>query len=129
MRRVMIAAAMVTLGGLLLSGCAGVLQQEAATPAGPLPDVTFYSVAPPGAVPLGPIKVTVCDGTRPVVTRRVLEAAALKGANGVTQLTCHNEGMSLTCFSRWTCEGQAVKVLPPPPPPPPPVKKRRSKRR
>lgn len=129
MRTVIISAGIVVLGGLSLSGCAGTLPREAAVPAGPPPNVAFYDVAPPGALPLGPIKVTVCDGTRPVVTRRILEAAAVKGGNGVTQLTCHNEGMSMACFSRWTCEGQAVNVLPPPPPPPPPVRKRRSKRR
>jgi hypothetical protein len=126
MRYALIAA----MGGLLLAGCAGTTEVvETTTVVGPPPNVAFYGVAPPGAQPLGPIVVTLCKGNRATMRRRLMEAAAQKGGNGITQLTCGDAGMTMSCWgSRPRCEAQAINIPPPPPPPPPKKKKRHSKR-
>jgi hypothetical protein len=128
MRYALIAA----MGGLFVAGCAGtseVVVDSTTVVAGPPPNVAFYSVAPPTAVPLGPVEVTICRGNRATMRQRLVEAAARKGANGLVGLTCGDAGMTMSCWgSRPHCEAQAINI-PPPPPPPPPKKRRRGKRR
>jgi hypothetical protein len=128
MRYALIAA----MGGLLVVGCAGtseVALDSTTVVAGPPANVTFYGVAPPTALPLGPIEVTLCRGNRATMRQRLIEAAAQKGGNGITQLTCGDAGMTMSCWgNRPRCTAQAINI-PPPPPPPPPKKTRRGKRR
>ena len=97
--------------------------------AAPPPNAAFYGVAPPGAVPLGSIKVRLCDGDRSTMTVRILEEAVRKGGNGVTQLTCRDQGISMACWHQPACEALAINVPPPPPPPPPKKKPRRAQHR
>ena len=110
--------------GLFIAGCTSTPPPEEAMPAGPPPNVAFYNAAPPGSQQLGPFKVSVCNGTRPVMTRKVLDEAARLGGDGVTQLTCRTEDTG-SCSRTSVCEGVAINTKPPPPPPPPPRRRRR----
>ena len=66
-------------------------------PAGPPPNVAFYNAAPPGSQQLGPFKVSVCNGTRPVMTRKVLENRLLWIAVDVVYLPMYvYKGLCLT---------------------------------
>ena len=102
--------------GFLVAGCAST--PEEAAPVGPPPNVAFYNAAPAGSTQLGPIKVSLCNGTRPVVTRKLLDEAARLGGNGITQLTCRTETASSSCSHTAECEGMAINVPATPPPPP-----------
>jgi len=120
-------APFAVLAALAVAGCAATPQATEAIAAAPPPNAAFYGVAPPDAVRLGAVSVTLCDGDRATMTRRILEEAVRKGGNGVTRLTCSDKGLSMTCWRRPTCEAIAINV--PPLPPPPPKVNRRGKRR
>lgn len=112
---------------LLVSGCTsgGDRSFDAIASTEQTQNVITYDVAPPNAISLGPVTVTACNGTRDVAVRRIVTAAGGKGGNGITQLACHDQGMSFYCWSSVTCEASALNV--PPPPPPPPVVKPRTR--
>jgi len=111
---------------LLVAGCASDPDRSPDVSASwtPPPNVVTYNVAPPNALPLGPVKEKACNGTREIAVSRLLTAVSRQGGNGVTQLTCSDEGLSFSCLalSSVTCEAIALNVPPPPPPPPPVVK-------
>ena len=79
--------------------------------------VKIYDVAPPNASPIDQVSATACNGTREAATDRVIALASQRGANGITQLSCKTEGISLACWSSATCTAVALNVPPPPPPP------------
>ena len=114
---------------LLVAGCTSAMDRslDASASVEPTQSVVTYDVAPPNALPLGPVTASVCDGTREVAVRRLLASVSSKGGNGLTQLTCNKEGMSFSCWSSVTCEATALNVPPPPPPPPPVVPRKRVK--
>ncbi len=78
--------------------------------------VRIYDVAPPNASPIDQISATACDGTREAATDQVLKLASQRGGNGIAQLSCKSESMSMACWSSETCTATALNVPPPPPP-------------
>lgn len=113
---------------LIVSGCAGT--SEVSTNAADIlePDqvIKIYDVTPAEALSLGPVSANTCNRPRDVARRRLLTAVQRLGGNGVSQLTCTDEGMSWSCWSSAKCEALALNIPPPPPPKPPapPAKKR-----
>jgi hypothetical protein len=92
--------------------------------------VKIYDVIPPNASPLGQLSATTCDGTREVATDKVIALTSQRGGNGITQLSCKEDGISWSCWKSVTCTATALNVPPPPPirPAPPPTRRNSKKR-
>jgi hypothetical protein len=80
--------------------------------------VKIYDAMPPNGTPIEQITATSCDGTRQAATDRLIFLASQRGGNGITQLSCTDQGISMACWSSATCSALAVNVVEPPPPPP-----------
>ena len=106
----------LAISTVLLSGCASApdAAMRAVATTGLDEGVKVYDVAPAGAQSLGPVTATACDGPREVATKRLLGLARNQGANGVSQLSCTDEGISWYCWSRSKCEAIALNIPPPP---------------
>ena len=127
--RKLIAASAVLGVIMLIGGCASVSsppQVGSTEVALAKQTVKIYDVAPPNASPLDQISATACDGPRGAAMDQLLALTSQRGGNGMTQLSCKSEGMSMACWSSETCTAMALNV-PPPPPPPPVVPAKRAK--
>ena len=117
----------------LVSGCASVPPPQTASMdmATARQNVKLYDVMPPYGSPIEQISATACNGTRERATDRLISITSQRSGNGLAQLSCTEEGISMACWSSATCTGMAINVVEPPPPPPPPPKraKRKAKKR
>jgi hypothetical protein len=117
----------------LVSGCASVPPPELDSTelAAARQNVKLYDVMPPYGSPIEQISATACNGTRERATDRLISMTSQRGGNGLAQLSCTEEGISMACWSSATCTAMAINVVEPPPPPPPPPKraKRKAKKR
>jgi hypothetical protein len=117
----------------LVSGCASVPPPEfdSTELAAARQNVKLYDEIPPNGSPIEQISATACNGTREAATDRLISITSQRGGNGLVQLSCTEEGISMACWSSATCTGMAINVVEPPPPPPPPPKraKRKAKKR
>ena len=130
--RKLIAGPAVLATIVLFSGCTSV------PPPPPAPsmdlvmarqNVKIYDVLPPYSTPIEQITATACDGTSEVATDQLISITSQRGGNGLVQLSCTEEGISMACWSSATCTGMAINVVEPPPPPPPKRAKRKAKKR
>lgn len=150
-RQFAIAMALVTF--ILISGCtnlqtpelssASVEPSQIGTASVPTPqlgsvemalarqNVKIFDLAPPNAVPLEQLRATACDGTQEVATDKLIALTSQRGGNGITQLSCKEDGMSWSCWKSATCTATALNIPPPPPvrPAPPPRRKTNVKKR
>jgi hypothetical protein len=117
----------------LVSGCASVPppQLDSTELAAARQNVKLYDEIPPNGSPIEQISATACNGTRERATDRLISITSQRGGNGLAQLSCTEEGISMACWSSATCTAMAINVVEPPPPPPPPPKrvKRKAKKR
>lgn len=133
MRKLVVLLAM--LGTIiLLGGCASVSPPQigSAELAVAKQTVKIYDVAPPNASPIEQLSATACEGTREAATDQLIALTSQRGGNGITQLSCRDEGISMACWSSAICTGTALVVTVPPPrpvaPPPKPAKRKPKKR-
>jgi len=89
-------------------------------------NVKIYDVAPPNASPLGQLSTTACDGTREVATDKLIAMTSQRGGNGIAQLSCKEEGISLYCWKSAACTGTALNIPPAPVRPIPPPTRRKT---
>lgn len=88
--------------------------------------VKIYDAMPPYGTPIEQISATACEGTQEVATDRLLLLTNQRGGNGITQLSCRDQGISLACWSSVECTALAINVVEPPPPPVVPSKRIKS---
>ena len=124
-------AASATLGAIIfIGGCASVPSSPQVGPSEAAlakQTVKIYDVAPPNASPLNQISASACDGPREAAVDKLLALTHQRGGNGITQLSCKSEGISMACWSSETCTAMALNVPPPPPPPVIPAKRAKPK--
>jgi hypothetical protein len=127
--RKLIAGTTILVMIVLVSGCTSVQPPQDASMemAGARQNVKLYDVMPPYGSPIEQISATACNGTRERATDRLISIASQRGGNGLVQLSCREEGISMACWSSATCTGMAINVVAPPPPPPPPPKRAKPK--
>ncbi len=119
MRKIIIGPA-VLAAIVLLSGCASVpsAPSTAMELATVRQNVKIYDVMPQYGKPIEQLTATACDGTREIATDKLMSMTSRRGGNGLTQLSCTSEDISLSCWKSATCTAMAINVVEPPPPPP-----------
>lgn len=105
---------------MLVSGCASVPppQTSSVDAAIARQNVKIYDAIPQYGTAIDQISATACNGTREAATDKLIALASQRGANGISQLSCTTEGISMACWSSATCTGTALTVTEPPPPKP-----------
>jgi hypothetical protein len=111
---------------LLVSGCSSVPEQQLSSvdTATARQNVKIYDAIPPNGTPIEQLSATACNGTSEAATDRLIALTSQRGGNGIAQLSCTAEGISLACWSSAICTGMAINVVEPPPKPVAPPPKR-----
>ena len=108
MRSALVACALLVTGSAVWSqDFAGSVE-----PAGD-PNVRIFDAAPANAQSLGPVLVLTCGQPIESAKRRLFNLVLRQGGNGVSGLTCSDEGMSFSCWSRAKCDAVALNIPPP----------------
>ena len=105
----------VILCALFVAACASApVQAIKAASADSRQTLTIYDgVPPPVATSMGPVRVTVCNGTIRGAKKQ-LEALVIKrGGTGMSHPICHEEGIGWTCWSTAVC-GATAYIVPRP---------------